>query len=80
MDDDLTTTALNYAHFAENTISNLQQAYLKKYHPRQYSQSIQDVHRRLGGIKSGAFPQQKVMLGAELAQSDDGIAVLSNIC
>ena len=34
MEEDLTKSAAGYSHFAENTISRLQQAYLKKYHSR----------------------------------------------
>ena len=70
----------DYAHFSENTISKLQQAYLKKYYPRQYSHSTWDaLNKGLEGKKSGASRQQNVILETEPAQSDDGIADISNI-
>ena len=34
VEEGLKESAAKYAHYAENTISKLQQAYLKKYHPR----------------------------------------------
>jgi len=34
IEKDLKGSAARYADFAENKISKLQQAYLKKYHPR----------------------------------------------
>ncbi|KAH9044598.1 hypothetical protein EDB85DRAFT_471359 [Lactarius pseudohatsudake] len=34
IEEDLNKSAANYADYAENTISKLQQAYFKKYHPR----------------------------------------------
>ena len=83
MEEFLTESASEYAHFAENTISKLQQAYLKKYHPRQHSHSTQDSfesNKRLEGMKLGASRRQKVMPEIEPAPSDDGIADISNIC
>lgn len=77
---DLTESAKDYANFAENAISELQLAYLKKYYPRQYSQSSQDApNKNLGGKKPGTSRrQQSVML--EPALSDDGIGNISDIC
>lgn len=81
METNLTESASNYARYAEDTISTLQKAYLKKYHPRQYSHSTQDAPNiKPEGKKSGASRQQKIMLETEPAQSDDGITDLSNIC
>ncbi|KAH8997410.1 hypothetical protein EDB92DRAFT_1420868 [Lactarius akahatsu] len=34
IEEDLNKSVANYADYAENTISKLQQAYFKKYHPR----------------------------------------------
>ena len=76
MEEDLTASASDYTNFAENTISKLQQAYLKKYHPRQYSQSTQDaLNERAGGKKSGASHRQQGE--TELAPSHDGIGDIS---
>lgn len=78
-EQDLTESASDYANFAENRISKLQLAYLKKYYPRQYSQFSQDApNKKLGGKKSVAsHRQQSIML--EPAQSDDGIGNISDI-
>ncbi|KAI9453219.1 hypothetical protein BJY52DRAFT_1189777 [Lactarius psammicola] len=62
IEDDLKRSAANYADHAEDTISRLQQAYLKKYYPQQYahfadsSQRSQDVpNKRFGGKVSALF-------------------------
>ena len=44
-------SAAKYADYAENEISMLQQAYLKKYHPEQYYRSI-DVSHHLVDIRN----------------------------
>jgi hypothetical protein len=41
---DLKASAAKYANHAENSISPLQQAYLKKYHPQEYSRSTGVLH------------------------------------
>ncbi|KAI9453197.1 hypothetical protein BJY52DRAFT_1189751 [Lactarius psammicola] len=62
IEEDLKGSATRYADYAEKTISKLQQAYLKKYHPRQISHSTdvsqrpQDVpNKRFGGKVSALF-------------------------
>ena len=79
MEEDLTKSASDYANLAENTISKLQQAYLKKYHPRHYSQSTQDpLNKWVRDKESGpSHRQQGVMPETEFAQSDDGIGKIS---
>ncbi|KAH8997020.1 hypothetical protein EDB86DRAFT_3155043 [Lactarius hatsudake] len=60
--EDLKGTATKYADYAENTISKLQRAYLKKYYPQQCahstdaSQCPQDIpNKRFGGRVSALF-------------------------
>ncbi|KAF8269723.1 Rho GTPase activation protein [Lactarius quietus] len=45
VEEGLEDSAAKYADHAENTIMKLQQAYLKKYHPRQYAHSPDDSQR-----------------------------------
>lgn len=83
MEEDLTKSAAGYSHFAENTISRLQQAFLKKYHSRPYSHTTQDTpnNRSRGKQSSASRRQQGVIRETELITSEDGIAHirLSNI-
>ena len=43
--EDLKESTTKYANHAEDEISKLQQAYLKKYHPQQYARSTEVSHR-----------------------------------
>jgi hypothetical protein len=84
VEDDLEDSAAKYADHAESTILKLQQAYLKKYHPRQYarsndvSQRPEDApNRRLGGKVVALYrgrPEDLQGLGLEPAKSEEGIA------
>jgi hypothetical protein len=77
MEEDVAESAAKYSHFAENTISKLRQAYLKKYHPHLTQDAL---NKRLGGKKSAASRrQQEAMLETELLHSEDGIANICNI-
>ncbi|KAH9057746.1 Rho GTPase activation protein [Lactarius vividus] len=54
IEENLRNSAAGYADHAENTISKLQQAYLKKYHPGDHSHStigLQHVSNRKFGVK-----------------------------
>ncbi|KAH9010250.1 hypothetical protein EDB84DRAFT_1406552 [Lactarius hengduanensis] len=63
IEEDLKKSAAQYANHAENTISKLQQAYLKKYFPRECAHSIDDLrghrdiptNKRFGDKVSGLF-------------------------
>ncbi|KAH9032140.1 hypothetical protein EDB85DRAFT_1890802 [Lactarius pseudohatsudake] len=63
IEEDLKKSAAQYANHAENTISKLQQAYLKKYFPRECARSIDDLrghrdiptNKRFGDKVSGLF-------------------------
>ncbi|KAH9017672.1 hypothetical protein EDB85DRAFT_2015103, partial [Lactarius pseudohatsudake] len=66
IEEDLKGTAAKYADYAENTISKLQRAYLKEYHPQQCahstdaSQCPQDVpNKRFGGKVSALFRSRR---------------------
>ncbi|KAI9453220.1 hypothetical protein BJY52DRAFT_856352 [Lactarius psammicola] len=66
IEEDLKGTAAQYADYAENTISKLQQAYLKKHYPQQYahstevSQRPQDVpNKSFGGKVSALFRSRR---------------------
>ncbi|KAH9041938.1 hypothetical protein EDB84DRAFT_1559528 [Lactarius hengduanensis] len=59
IEEDLKRSATSYADYAENIVAKLQQAYLKKYYPQQYttptetSQRPQSVpNKRFGGVSS----------------------------
>ncbi|KAH9165429.1 hypothetical protein EDB89DRAFT_302679 [Lactarius sanguifluus] len=84
IEEDLKKSATSYADHAENKVSKLQQAYLKKYYPQQYatpteaSQRPQSVpNKRFGGKVSALFrgrredspPQEPVP--AKPAKSED---------
>jgi hypothetical protein len=79
-------TAANYADHAENEISKLQQAYLKKYYPQhstEDSQHPQDVqNNRFGGNASGLIRGRREDLRepepAKPAQSEEGIADITH--
>jgi hypothetical protein len=82
VEDDLLDSAAKYANHAESTILKLQQAYLKKYHPRQYVHS-NDVskrpenapNRRLSGrVSAPVRSRQEDLQGLEPAKSEEGIA------
>ncbi|KAF8259142.1 hypothetical protein EI94DRAFT_589570 [Lactarius quietus] len=60
--EDLNESTAKYADHAENKISNLQQAYLKKYHPQQCAHSAEALQRpedvrnkKFGGKVSALF-------------------------
>ncbi len=83
IEEDLEGSAAKYADHAEDTISKLQQAYLKKYHPRQYAHSTevlqrpQDVpNKRFGGRVLALFHGKREDLRepAKPAKSEEGIA------
>ncbi|KAH8996989.1 hypothetical protein EDB86DRAFT_3243261 [Lactarius hatsudake] len=66
IEEDLKGTAAKYADYAENTISKLQRAYLKKYYPQQCahstdaSQCPQDIpNKRFGGRVSALFRSRR---------------------
>ncbi|KAH9030232.1 hypothetical protein EDB83DRAFT_2554982 [Lactarius deliciosus] len=66
IEEDLKGTAAKYADYAENTISKLQRAYLKKYYPQQcahstdVSQCPQDgPNKRFGGKVSALFRSRR---------------------
>jgi hypothetical protein len=59
---DLNTSAANYADYAENMVSKLQQAYFRKYQPQQHANSAnglrhpQDIpNKRFGRMVSALF-------------------------
>ncbi|KAH9008432.1 Rho GTPase activation protein [Lactarius deliciosus] len=64
VEDGLEESAAKYADYAENTILKLQQAYLKKHHPRQHSQ---DGSNRRSGNGDG---QQEGLGGREPPESE----------
>ncbi|KAH9029694.1 Rho GTPase activation protein [Lactarius pseudohatsudake] len=64
----LEDSAAKYANHAENTILKLQQAYLKKHHPRQHSQ---DGPNKRSGNGDG---RQEDLEGREPSKSEEGIA------
>ena len=86
VEEGLEDSAAKYADHAENTILKLQQAYLKKYNPRQYaysndaSQHPEDgPNRRLSGRVSALFRgRQEDSQGLEPAKSEEGIANISH--
>ena len=87
IEKDLEDSAAQYSDHAENTILRLQQAYLKKYHPRQYphpndAQRPEDgLNRRLVGRVSALFRGwQEDSQGSEPAKSEleEGIADTTN--
>ena len=82
MEENLTESASDYANFAENSISELQQAYLKKYYPRQYSHPTQNAPNNRPGGKKLPAPRlkQRSRPEDEPTQSDDGICNICNIC
>lgn len=56
IEEDLKSSATVYADYAEKRISKLQQAYLKKHYPRQYSQSTStDVLQRPQEFTNNTF-------------------------
>ncbi|KAH9029729.1 hypothetical protein EDB84DRAFT_224985 [Lactarius hengduanensis] len=58
IEEDLKESAAQYADYAENTISKLQQAYLKKYYPQQYAHST-DTPQRPQDIQTKRLPRLK---------------------
>ncbi|KAH8989319.1 hypothetical protein EDB86DRAFT_1903013 [Lactarius hatsudake] len=79
VEEGLEESAAKYADHAENTILKLQQAYLKKHHPRQYPQST-DVsqhsqdgpNRRFGNRVSAIFGgRQEDIGGLEPSRSEE---------
>ena len=85
VEEDLEDSATKYADHAENTILKLQQAYLKKYHPRQYahsndvSQHHEDApNRRLSGRVSALFRGRQEDLQGLEPKSEEGIAHITH--
>ena len=87
---DLNASAATYADHVENTISGLQQAYLKKYYPQEYSHSTgvsqphEDVrNKRFGGKVSALFRGRREDLRSpeltKLAKSEEGIANITHV-
>jgi hypothetical protein len=82
----LNTTAAKYADHAENKISKLQQAYLKKYYPQhstEDSQHPQDIqNKRFGGNASALFRGRREYLRerepAKPAKSEEGMADITH--
>ncbi|KAI9460478.1 Rho GTPase activation protein [Lactarius psammicola] len=62
IEEDLNKSAANYADYAENTISKLQQAYFKKYHPR------------FGGNVSAAFHGRREVLREPEPAKSEGVS------
>ncbi|KAH9179052.1 hypothetical protein EDB89DRAFT_1925124 [Lactarius sanguifluus] len=89
VEEGLKQSAAKYADHAENAILKLQQAYSKKYHPRQYAQSTdasQDVpNKRFGNMVSGLFGGRQEDLGGlehEEVSDDDcrkAVALLNTL-
>ncbi|KAI9456983.1 hypothetical protein BJY52DRAFT_1187588 [Lactarius psammicola] len=80
IEEHLKKSAAMYAGHAENTISKLQQAYLKKYHSRQYAHSTDvaqvpqdNPNKRFGGKVSALFRGRQ-----EPAKSEEGIADITH--
>ncbi|KAI9433271.1 hypothetical protein H4582DRAFT_2101678 [Lactarius indigo] len=79
VEEGLEESAAKYADHAENTILKLQQAYLKKHHPRQYPQSTdvsqhsQDVpNKKFGNRVSAIFGgRQEDLGGLEPSKSEE---------
>ncbi|KAH9065848.1 Rho GTPase activation protein [Lactarius vividus] len=76
IEEDLNKSAANYADYAENTISKLQQAYFRKYHPR-FGGNIsapfrgrQEVLRELEPAKS-VGGTTGITHGSQLVSDDD---------
>jgi hypothetical protein len=81
--DNLKESATRYADHVENTISKLQEAYLKKYHPLEYSRSTKasqppgDVqNKRFGGKVSALFRGPREPELVKPAKSEEGIPIL----
>ena len=79
--DDLKGSAAKYADHVENTISKLQQAYLKKYD--EVSQRPEDArNKRFGGKVSALFRGRREDLRepdpAKIAPSEEGIGDISH--
>jgi hypothetical protein len=70
IEGDLKSSAAKYVDHAENTISKLQQAYLKKY-SQPYAHSDVAPNKRFGNKVSSLFRRSQAQ---ELAKSEDGIA------
>ncbi|KAI9433262.1 Rho GTPase activation protein [Lactarius indigo] len=68
VEEGLEESAAKYADHTENTILKLQQAYLKKHHPRQYSQ---DGPNKRSGNADG---RQEDLGGREPSESKEGVA------
>ncbi|KAH8989331.1 hypothetical protein EDB86DRAFT_1907683 [Lactarius hatsudake] len=66
VEEGLEESAVKYANHAENTILKLQQAYLKKHKPRQYTQSQytrDSLNKRFGDWVSARFGSRQEDLG-----------------
>ncbi|KAI9456978.1 hypothetical protein BJY52DRAFT_1187583 [Lactarius psammicola] len=53
IEEDLKRSTAKYADHVESTISKLQQAYLKKYHPQQYAHSTEVLQRPQNVLNKG---------------------------
>ena len=81
---DLYGSASWYARHAENKVSRLQQAYLRKYQPQRYAYSAnvsqrpqEDPYDEFGSMSSAPYGLPKYWQGFESASavpSDEGIA------
>jgi hypothetical protein len=87
MEDDLKESAASYADHAENTISKLQEAYLKKYHPLEYSRSNkasqppEDVrNKRFGGKASALLRGPRELEPVKSAEPVEGIFDVTHQC
>ncbi|KAH9049291.1 hypothetical protein EDB83DRAFT_2522836 [Lactarius deliciosus] len=87
IEEDLKESAAQYANYAENTISKLQQAYLKKYYPQQYAHSTdtpqrpQDIQtRRFGGKVSVLFRGRREDLREPEPQAAEAEEVSDDAC
>ncbi|KAF8269720.1 hypothetical protein EI94DRAFT_1785199 [Lactarius quietus] len=84
VEEGLEDSAANYADHVENTIMKLQQAYWKKYNPRQYYRSSKDSHRPedapYTGYFSGLFRHwQEDPQGPDPAKAEEGIASITMV-
>ncbi|KAH8986340.1 hypothetical protein EDB92DRAFT_2022602 [Lactarius akahatsu] len=87
IEEDLKESAAQYAGCAENTISKLQQAYLKKYYPQQYAHSTdipqrpQDIQtKRFGGKVSVLFRGRREDLREPEPQAAEAEEVSDDAC
>jgi DNA-binding transcriptional ArsR family regulator len=75
IEEALKGSAAKYADHTENTISKLEQAYLKKCHPLQYAHSTEDVPNKTFGSRVSTLFRGR----QERAKSEDGIADITQV-